>query len=176
LQQQECLKINFREIFGASERYEGLWRSPLPDHFRTRPCSSSRWSSSWSRSRCCWRERLHKPATRPPIEAALSRLPFWTPSYDSQLRCRFAVAVIPRFIAAIRRVYATARTCNGRTYPNRGLCHAAEALLVWRSVRTSIAHGRCIMRNHDLVSDGFLTLIAASLVLLGSSLLAFAIV
>src|SRR6476646_8121502 len=24
---------------------------------------------------------------------------------------------------------ATARTCNGRTYQNRGLCHAAEALL-----------------------------------------------
>ena len=47
---------------------------------------------------------------------------------------------------------------------------------VLRSVRTSIAHGRCIMRNHDLVSDGFLTLIVASLVLLGSSLLAFAIV
>jgi hypothetical protein len=45
-----------------------------------------------------------------------------------------------------------------------------------RSVRTSIAHSRCIMRNHDLVSDGFLTLIAASLVLLGSSLLAFSIV
>jgi hypothetical protein len=45
-----------------------------------------------------------------------------------------------------------------------------------RSVRTSIAHGRSIMRNHDLVSDGFLTLIAASLVVLGSSLLAFAIV
>jgi hypothetical protein len=45
-----------------------------------------------------------------------------------------------------------------------------------RSVRTSIAHGGCIMRNYDLVSDGFLTLIAASLVLLGSSLLAFAIV
>jgi len=44
------------------------------------------------------------------------------------LRCRFAVRVIPRFIAAIRRGYATARTCNGRTYPNRGLCHAAEAL------------------------------------------------
>src|SRR6478736_4010365 len=42
---------------------------------------------------------------------------------------RFAVTVIPRFIAAIRRDYATARTCNGRTYPNRGLCHAAEALL-----------------------------------------------
>jgi len=49
----------------------------------------------------------------------------------------------------------------------------AQAL---RSVRTSIALGRCIMRDHDLVSDGFLTLIAASLVLLGSSLLAFAIV
>jgi hypothetical protein len=32
------------------------------------------------------------------------------------------------------------------------------------------------MRNRDLVSDGFLTLIVASLVLLGSSLLAFAIV
>ena len=47
---------------------------------------------------------------------------------------------------------------------------------VLRSVRTSIAHGRCIMRNHDLVSDAFLTLIAASLVLLGSSLLAFSVV
>lgn len=32
------------------------------------------------------------------------------------------------------------------------------------------------MRNHDLVSDAFLTLITVSLVLLGSSLLAFAIV
>jgi hypothetical protein len=32
------------------------------------------------------------------------------------------------------------------------------------------------MRNHDLVSDAFLALIAASLVLLSSSLLAFAIV
>ena len=30
------------------------------------------------------------------------------------------------------------------------------------------------MRNHDLVSDGFLTLTGASLVLLCSSLLAFA--
>jgi hypothetical protein len=29
------------------------------------------------------------------------------------------------------------------------------------------------MRNHDLVSDGFLTLTAGSFVLLGSSLLAF---
>jgi hypothetical protein len=38
------------------------------------------------------------------------------------LRSRFAVTVIPRFMAAIRRDYATARTCNGRTYPNRGLC------------------------------------------------------
>jgi hypothetical protein len=32
------------------------------------------------------------------------------------------------------------------------------------------------MRNHDLVSDAFLALIAVSLVLLSSSLLAFAIV
>jgi hypothetical protein len=32
------------------------------------------------------------------------------------------------------------------------------------------------MRNHDLVSDAFLTLIAASLVLLSSSLLAFSVV
>ena len=32
------------------------------------------------------------------------------------------------------------------------------------------------MHNHDLVSDGFLTLVALSLVLLGSSLLAFSIV
>jgi hypothetical protein len=32
------------------------------------------------------------------------------------------------------------------------------------------------MRNHDFVSDGFLTLIAASLVLLGSSLLALSMV
>ena len=30
------------------------------------------------------------------------------------------------------------------------------------------------MHNHDLVSDGFLTLTVASLVLLGSGLLAFA--
>jgi hypothetical protein len=37
------------------------------------------------------------------------------------------VTVIPRFMRAIRRGYATARTSNGRTYPNRGLCHAAEA-------------------------------------------------
>jgi hypothetical protein len=47
---------------------------------------------------------------------------------------------------------------------------------VLRSVRTSIALGGCIMRNHDLVSDAFLTLIAASLVLLGSSLLALSMV
>ena len=32
------------------------------------------------------------------------------------------------------------------------------------------------MRNHDLVCDGFLTLMAASLVLLGTSLVAYAIV
>jgi hypothetical protein len=40
----------------------------------------------------------------------------------------------------------------------------------------NISHDGFIMRNHDLVSSGFLTLIAASLVLLGSSLLAFAFV
>ena len=34
--------------------------------------------------------------------------------------------------------------------------------------------GRCIMRNHDIVSNGFLALTTASLVLLCSSLLAFA--
>jgi hypothetical protein len=33
---------------------------------------------------------------------------------------------------------------------------------------------RCIMRNHDLVSNGFLALTTASLVLLCSGLLAFA--
>ena len=102
------------------------------------------------------------------------------PVNELRIRARWklgrALTVIPRFIAAIRRGYATARTCNGRTYPNRGLYHAAEALL--RPAPCSDEHrtGRCIMRNHDLVSDGFLTLIAASLVLLGSSLLAFAIV
>ena len=92
------------------------------------------------------------------------------------LRCRFAVTVIPRFIAAIRSVYATVRTCNGRTCPIADCVTQQRRCSGLRSVRTSIAHGRCIMRNHDLVSDGFLTLIAASLVLLGSSLLAFAIV
>ena len=34
--------------------------------------------------------------------------------------------------------------------------------------------GRCIMRNHDTVSNGFLALTTASFVLLCSSLLAFA--
>jgi hypothetical protein len=34
--------------------------------------------------------------------------------------------------------------------------------------------GRCIMRNHDIVSNGFLALTTASLVLLCSSLLAAA--
>ena len=38
----------------------------------------------------------------------------------------------------------------------------------------SIESSRCTMRNHDLVSGGFLALTAASLVLLCSSLLAFA--
>ena len=37
------------------------------------------------------------------------------------------------------------------------------------------ASDQCNMRSHDLVSDGFLTLTAASLVLLCSSLLAFAL-
>ena len=39
----------------------------------------------------------------------------------------------------------------------------------------SIERGRCIMRNHDFVSDGFLALTAASLVLLCSSLLTLAL-
>ena len=106
---------------GVKERYEGLWRSPLADHVRTHGAA--------------WREPCPPPS------------PVSPPGF----RCRFAVKAIPRFIAAIRRGYATARTSNGRTYPNRGLCHAAEAQVL-RSVRTSIAHGRCIMRNHDLVS------------------------
>lgn len=39
---------------------------------------------------------------------------------------------------------------------------------------TGIQGDRCNMRNHDFVSDGFLALTAASLVLLCSSLLAIA--
>jgi hypothetical protein len=35
--------------------------------------------------------------------------------------------------------------------------------------------GRCLMRNHDIVSNGFLALTTASFVLLCSSLLAFAL-
>jgi hypothetical protein len=35
-------------------------------------------------------------------------------------------------------------------------------------------NGRCIMRNHDLVSDGFLAITAAGFVLLCSSLVAVA--
>jgi hypothetical protein len=44
------------------------------------------------------------------------------------------------------------------------------------SIRTSIEDesGRCPMRNHDLVSDGFLALTAGGLVLLCSSLVALA--
>jgi hypothetical protein len=39
---------------------------------------------------------------------------------------------------------------------------------------TSTPSGRCIMRNHDLVSDGFLAVTATSFVLLCSGLLAIA--
>jgi hypothetical protein len=39
-----------------------------------------------------------------------------------------------------------------------------------------LSQGSLIMRNQDLISDGFLTLTVASLVLLGSSLLAFAFI
>lgn len=44
------------------------------------------------------------------------------------------------------------------------------------SIRPSIEDesGRCLMRNHDLVSDGFLALTAGGLVLLCSSLVALA--
>ena len=44
------------------------------------------------------------------------------------------------------------------------------------SIRSSIEDesGRCPMRNHDLVSDGFLALTAGGLVLLCSSLVALA--
>jgi hypothetical protein len=41
-------------------------------------------------------------------------------------------------------------------------------------IRTSITSGRCTMLKHDFVSDGFLALTAAGLVLLCSSLLAVA--
>ena len=51
-------------------------------------------------------------------------------------------------------------------------CAANDEVLneFWTSVET----GRCIMRNHDLVSGGFLALTVAGLVLLCSSLLTFA--
>jgi len=39
---------------------------------------------------------------------------------------------------------------------------------------SSIESGRCIMRNHDFVSDGFLAITAAGFMLLCSSLLAAA--
>jgi hypothetical protein len=46
----------------------------------------------------------------------------------------------------------------------------------FQSIRSSIEDesGRCPMRNHDLVSDGFLALTAGGLVLLCSSLMALA--
>jgi hypothetical protein len=40
--------------------------------------------------------------------------------------------------------------------------------------RTGNENGRCIMRHHDFVSEGFLALTAAGIVLLCSSLLAIA--
>jgi len=39
----------------------------------------------------------------------------------------------------------------------------------------SIENGRCIMRNHDFVSDGFLALIVAGLLLLCSILVVIAL-
>ena len=60
-------------------------------------------------------------------------------------------------------------------YRTRGTHHlvptgpAPKSLLI----RASIVTGRCIMRNHDLVSSGFLAVTAAGLMLLCSSLLAF---
>jgi len=54
--------------------------------------------------------------------------------------------------------------------------------VAYRSVRAGVgqmgrhqhSERRCTMRNHDLVSDGFLAVVAASLVLLCSGLLAIA--
>ena len=64
------------------------------------------------------------------------------------------------------------------------LAHAFEDIAAFKQslfrslprIRSSIETGRCIMRNHDLVSGGFLAVTAAGLVLLCSSLLAFAFV
>ena len=45
---------------------------------------------------------------------------------------------------------------------------------IWKALINSDEHlsGRCPMRNHDIVSNGFLALTTASFVLLCSSLLA----
>jgi hypothetical protein len=54
--------------------------------------------------------------------------------------------------------------------------HVQEACSeIFNQFGYSIASGRCLMRNQDAVSGGFLALTTASLVLLCSSLLAFAL-
>jgi hypothetical protein len=63
-------------------------------------------------------------------------------------------------------------------YRTRDAHHPVQTELAPKSLMNSGEHetGRRIMRNHDLVSGGFLAVTAAGLVLLCSSLLAFAFV
>jgi hypothetical protein len=62
-------------------------------------------------------------------------------------------------------------------YRTRDAHHPVQTELAPKSlIQASIETGRRIMRNHDLVSGGFLAVTAAGLVLLCSSLLAFAFV
>jgi hypothetical protein len=52
--------------------------------------------------------------------------------------------------------------------------HGFDRSGAWIGSFESIKVGGCLMRNQDLVSDGFLALTAAKFALLCSSLLAFA--
>ena len=74
------------------------------------------------------------------------------------------------------RSKVTARGPEGtRTGGKHHLFQCGAFGTAW-SIRLRIEHesGRCLMRNHDLVSDGFLALTAGGLVLLCSSLVALA--
>jgi hypothetical protein len=58
--------------------------------------------------------------------------------------------------------------------PAAFVCQQGDSEIFNKVGPSSIESGRCIMRNHDFVSDGFLAVTAAGLVLLCSSLLAAA--
>jgi hypothetical protein len=69
-----------------------------------------------------------------------------------------------------------ARYCGVKSpkRPGIGSTRRKKPIPKFLSIRTSIESGKCTVLNHDFVSDGFLALVAAGLLLLCSSLLVVA--